>query len=289
MHIPGHMVSEPVAWTTMALGFSAVGISAAKALKDPIKPERFASATALIFAAQMLNFPVVNGTSGHLIGGVLAASLLGTSWGILSVTTVLIVQSVLFGDGGLSALGANVINMAVIGAGCGGWLKRKLDPHLSGFPATALSSWISVLAASLLCSLQVAASGFAAYSQIIPAMLGVHALIGLGEAAITIGCLLLLNRKQRPADLSAVWTAAVIMACLSPWASAWPDGFEAVMGRLNAAALDAGSASMAFFADYRVAFVSHEMMSTVLAGLIGVATVYFAGRSLALFLKEARV
>ena len=141
---------------------------------------------ALVFAAQMFNFPVESGTSGHLIGGVLAAVLLGPFAGAIVISVVLAVQMFFFADGGLIAIGANIVNMAVIGSlGCYYiyyWLKKILPE----WTAIAAASWSSVVLASLACALQIGLSGTIAFGTVTQSMLRVHALIGIAEALITI-------------------------------------------------------------------------------------------------------
>jgi cobalt/nickel transport system permease protein len=157
---------------------------------------------AFIFAAQMLNFTVAGGTSGHLLGGALAAILLGPWAGMLVLTSVLTVQALLFQDGGLLALGANLFNMAVVGVLLG-WatyegLKRVFGEKtwstaVSGFVA----AWLSVVVASLVAAVELAASGTYPAGVALAAMGAVHALIGLGEGGITVAVLLFL-RATRP-------------------------------------------------------------------------------------------
>lgn len=147
---------------------------------------------AFIFAVQMLNFPVAGGTSGHLLGGVLAAVLVGPYLGALCVSVVLLVQALLFADGGLSALGLNVTNMALVTA-FGGyaafWLVRKVLPRTrpSVVAASGVAALLAVVLASLSFTLQYAlgGTGGAPVTTVGGAMVGVHVLIGIGEAVIT--------------------------------------------------------------------------------------------------------
>lgn len=147
---------------------------------------------AFVFAVQMLNFPVASGTSGHLLGGALAVVLVGPYVGSLCVAVVLVVQALLFADGGLSALGLNVTNMALVGTfvGWGAFLlvRRALPANVSGVvAASAGAGLVSVVAASLAFALEYAIGGNGGVSAatVASAMLGVHVLIGIGEAAIT--------------------------------------------------------------------------------------------------------
>jgi cobalt/nickel transport system permease protein len=162
---------------------------------------------AFIFAAQMINFTVVGGTSGHLLGGALAAILLGPWAAMLVLTSVVAVQALLFQDGGLLALGANVFNMAVVGV-LVGWtvysgLKRLAGDRTwatmaSGFAA----AWLSVVLVSLLAAAELAISGTSPWGVVLPAMGLVHMLIGIGEGLITVGVLSFL-KATRP-DLLAM-------------------------------------------------------------------------------------
>ncbi|KAF0133241.1 MAG: cobalt/nickel transport system permease protein [Candidatus Saganbacteria bacterium] len=140
----------------------------------------------LIFAAQMFNFPISSGTSGHLIGGVFASVILGPFAGAIVIASVLLVQSFFFADGGLLALGANIINMAVLGSLVCYYIYyylKKIAPEVVAIMAAA---WTSVVLAALACSLQIGFSGTIALSEIIPAMMRVHMVIGIAEALITL-------------------------------------------------------------------------------------------------------
>jgi len=147
---------------------------------------RIGMVASLIFAAQMFNFPVDQGTSGHLIGGVFAAVALGPFAGMLAMAAVLLVQSIFFADGGLLAIGANILNMAVIGSLCCYYFYFFLKKIVPEWAAIFVSAWVSVLLAALACALEIGASGTAPFSSIIPAMLKVHLTIGLAEGLITI-------------------------------------------------------------------------------------------------------
>src|SRR3990172_7730516 len=127
MHIPDGFIDGKTAGATTALSLAGVGLALRRVKRElpPRKVPLLGLAAAFLFAAQMLNFPVAAGTSGHLIGGVLVAALLGPSAAVVVVTTVLIVQCFLFADGGVSALGANVFNMALLGA-VGGYAIYRL-------------------------------------------------------------------------------------------------------------------------------------------------------------------
>ena len=194
MHAPDGFIDGP---TSLALGVIAaagVGICLRKAGKelDERQVPLAGLTSAFIFAVQMLNFPVASGTSGHLLGGVLAAVLLGPYVGALCVTVVIVVQAVLFADGGLTALGLNVIDMALV-TSFGGYavflVLRKVVPRSRVGVATAagLAAGIGVVLASLAFSAAYAigGTGGASVATVATSMIGVHALIGIGEGVIT--------------------------------------------------------------------------------------------------------
>ena len=149
---------------------------------------------AFVFAAQMFNFQVAGGTSGHLLGGVLAAILLGPWAGTLVMACVIAVQALVFSDGGLVVMGANIFNMGVIGTLGGYALYRVVAGLLGGeqrarIPAAAIAAWTSVVVGAASMSLQLILSGTSPAEVVLPAMLGVHVLIGIGEALITAAAL----------------------------------------------------------------------------------------------------
>lgn len=196
MHIPdGYLNAATVAGTYALTGAAAV--IASKKVKKHVDEERipiYGVTAALIFAAQMINFPVLNGTSGHLVGGLLAALIAGPWGGFFIMASVLIVQALLFADGGITALGANIFNMAFIGSTITyfiyAWLAKTLK---SNNLAILVSSWLSVFLAATACTLELWISGRSLPHLIFPSMLGIHSLIGIGEAIITIGIVQALN------------------------------------------------------------------------------------------------
>lgn len=141
---------------------------------------------ALVFAAQMFNFPINGGTSGHLIGGVFAAAILGPFAGTIVISAVLAVQSLFFADGGLLALGANIINMALFGTIAGYYIYYFLKKVAPEWLAIAVAAWFAVPLASLACALELGISGTIPYAVVIPAMLKIHLVIGIAEALITL-------------------------------------------------------------------------------------------------------
>ncbi len=206
MHIPDGYID---ATTSVAAGVVAItGVAiclrgARKELDEKTAPMAGLVA-ATIFALQMINFPVAGGTSGHLLGGALAAILVGPYTGALCVSVVLIVQSLLFADGGVSALGLNIINMALVTV-LVGWFVFKLvlkalpKTHTSVVIATAVGAFLSVPAAALAFTVEYAIGGTApiSISTVAAAMVGVHLLIGVGEAIIS-GAVVAAVLKARP-------------------------------------------------------------------------------------------
>ncbi len=186
MHIPDGFLSTPVWAAASAAGAAGFAVSlkkASAALRDRTVP-RLGLVAAFIFAAQMINFPIAGGTSGHLLGGALAVSLLGPWAASVAVSLVLVIQCLVFQDGGITALGANIVNMALVGV-FAAWVAQRLFPTRLRMAGIAASAWISVVIASGVCALELSLSGMAPLGVALPAMLGVHALIGIGEAVIT--------------------------------------------------------------------------------------------------------
>lgn len=193
MHIPDGFLS-PEVWIPSAAISLAVSAWASRQVRVELEPEKIplmGVMGAFVFAAQMINFPVAGGTSGHLVGALLLAVLLGPHAAVLIMATVLTVQCLLFQDGGLTALGANILNMGIVPA-YGGWviyasLGKLLPASKSARQlAIALSAWLGVFFGSLLAGLELGLSGIVSTGTALLAMGSVHALIGLGEAAISV-------------------------------------------------------------------------------------------------------
>jgi cobalt/nickel transport system permease protein len=202
MHIPDGFVDLKTAVATGVL--SAGGLAGAiYGVKKYFKARVIALMgvmSALIFALQMINFTIPGGTSGHLLGGALAAIILGPYAGAIVISVVLIVQALVFMDGGIAALGSNIFNMAIIGV-YGSfliyWLLCKISRSRWMFLfAVGIASWFSVVAASFFAALELGISGTYAIAITMKAMLGVHAVIGLGEAAITIAVITFISRVR---------------------------------------------------------------------------------------------
>lgn len=194
MHIPDGFLSLPVSLVTwiLAIGLIALALNRVQQGYQDRAVPLMGVCAAFIFAAQMINFPIPGGTSGHLLGGTLAGILLGPWAGSLVMTVVFIVQGVLFQDGGLTVLGANIFNMGLVGT-FGGYYLYKTLRQLLGFHqwrgmaiATAITAWASVVMGALVCALELAISGTVPLMVAVTAMLSWHVLIGIGEALITL-------------------------------------------------------------------------------------------------------
>lgn len=203
MHIPDGFLSASVSIATWAAAAGGIGFSinqAARSMRDRTIPLMGITA-AFLFSAQMVNFPIGGGTSGHLLGGALAAVLLGPFAGSVTLACVLVFQCLLFQDGGLTALGANIFNMALAGT-LGGYCAFKaaglfFRGNRGILISAAAASWFSVVLASALCALELAVSGISPLEIVLPAMAGIHSIIGIGEAAITVAVLSFVM-KARP-------------------------------------------------------------------------------------------
>jgi cobalt/nickel transport system permease protein len=252
---------------------------------------------AFIFAAQMINFPVAGGTSGHLLGGALAAIILGPWSAMLVMTAVIAVQGLLFQDGGLLVMGANILNMGILTAAIGYGLYRGAfgSSRSVKLAVAGIAAWLSVIAGALATSLQLWLSGTSNLQTVVLAMLSVHAVIGLGEALITVAALTfifqtrpdLLDEKSLAAQSGRGWVFAgvaisLIVIFLSPLASVNPDGLNRVatdLGFIHSAQLTKGP-----LAGYVIPFLANSSLGKILAGLIGAAVVltlaFVTGRSL---------
>lgn len=192
MHIPDGFL-DPKTWASAAAASTGVISYSMAKIKEKLQDKQLpllGVLAAFIFAAQMLNFPVVGGTSGHFLGAALAAVFLGPWAACLIMTVVLVVQCLGFADGGLTALGANIFNMGLIGGILGYYIftaiKKILPRTRLGFlSAAAAAAWLSVVIASAACATQLAISGTSPLNIVLPAMVGVHMIIGVGEAIIT--------------------------------------------------------------------------------------------------------
>ncbi|MEA2324242.1 MAG: cobalt/nickel transport system permease protein [Solirubrobacteraceae bacterium] len=193
MHIPDGFLDARVAAATGVVAVAAVGYGLRRADEtlDDRRVPLLGVTAAFVFAAQMLNFPVAGGTSGHFLGAALAAILLGPWLACLVMAVVLATQAFVFADGGITALGANVLNMGVVGALGVGLLMhaaRAVLPSSRGafLAVVGAGAWLAVMLGAAAASVELALSGTVPLGTVLPAMLTVHALIGVGEAVVTV-------------------------------------------------------------------------------------------------------
>ncbi|QDQ12037.1 energy-coupling factor ABC transporter permease [Streptomyces spectabilis] len=326
MHVPDGFINAPVSAVAgvAAVGAVAVALRGARRELDERTAPLAGLVAAFIFAVQMLNFPVAAGTSGHLLGGALAAILVGPYTGVLCVSVVLLMQGVLFADGGLTALGVNITVMAVVTTVVAYAVFRGLAKALprgrrSLTAAAFTAALLSVPAAAAAFTLIYAIGGTTdvPIGKVATAMIGVHVLIGIGEAAITaltVGAVVAVRpdlvhgargltaplklrvggdlvdapaaqepapapvRSHRKLWAAGLVTSLVLAGFVSFYASTNPDGLEKV-------AHDKGidqkeeehAASDSPLADYGVKDITNTRLSGGLAGVIGVGVTVVAG------------
>jgi cobalt/nickel transport system permease protein len=194
LHVPDGYLNLPITLITwvLAIALIAVSLNRVQAQYQERTVPLMGVCAAFIFAAQMINFPIPGGTSGHLLGGTLAGALLGPWAGSLVMTVVFIVQTFLFQDGGLTALGANIFNMGLIGTFGGYYLYRSIrnaigrDTLRGVLVGAAIAAWISVMVAAIVCAVQLGLSGTVPLPVALSAMAFWHVMIGIGEAVITV-------------------------------------------------------------------------------------------------------
>ena len=300
MHIPDGFLAITISIFCWVISAAVIGVAISRTNKSLGEKQipLMGVMAAFIFAAQMINFPVAGGTSGHLLGGALAAIVLGPWAGMLVMTAVIAVQGLLFQDGGLVVMGANILNMGLVTAAVGYGLYRatKNQPKGVRLAVAGVAAWLSVMTGALLCSIELWLSGTSQLAVVFPAMMGVHALIGLGEALITVSALAfimqtrpdLLGAGSESASGSSSWAwvgglIALVVVLFSPLASADPDGLERVainMGFIN----NGQSAPYQIIPDYTIPFLGETALSTIVAGIVGVivvgGVVFLIGRGL---------
>ncbi|NIP81208.1 MAG: cobalt transporter [Gemmatimonadetes bacterium] len=292
-HIPDGFLSPTVIAGTATLSAVAVAIAARRSgrkLRDRQAPA-LGAVTAFVFAAQMLNFPLGAGASAHLLGGVLVAVIAGPSAAILALFAVLLVQALLFQDGGIAALGANTLNLAVLGAG-GGYLVYRWQMALTGaghrrrLAAAGVAAFVSALATGLAVGVQLALSGMVPLRSALLAVGGAHVLVGAAEAVLTVGILGAVLRarpdlvreagRPRSGDRAAVVvaTAAVAVAGIAvAWGTDRPDALESALEALGPGV--AAAPRLAPMAHYDVP-VDNQWV----AALVGVVAVFGVGWAL---------
>ncbi|MCC7419040.1 MAG: energy-coupling factor ABC transporter permease [Planctomycetaceae bacterium] len=314
MHIPDAVLSPAVCAGTGVLSTAAVGYSVFRlrsSLADRTVPMT-GMAAALIFAGQMVNFPLpFLPVSGHLLGGVLAAALVGPWAGCLAVTLVLVVQCFVFADGGVTTLGANILHMAVIGAWGGSAVMNAVRNLLGGdaratIIGSVVASWLSVMAAAALFCLEFALSCWGPLrgsseavnfdlARIFTLMVSYHSLIGIGEGLITGMVVSFVLRQEpsliRPAEPSTHLVGAgrlafagciaamAVAAFLAPFASEYDDGLEAIGTTQFAERMEQERQGPALLSDYEIPLPIAgwkespvwAKVSVSLAGILGTA------------------
>jgi len=306
MHIPDAVLSPEVTAATwvVAAGGLAFGLKRLGRLPGERTTVLMGMMAAFVFAAQMVNFPVGPGVSGHLLGGVLAAVTLGPWAGSVVIAAVLLVQCFLFGDGGLTALGANFVNMGLVGA-VGGYaiyepIRRAIGGKGGVVFGAMVAAWFSVLLASGTFAVELSATDRSGgFFRVLGWMALVHAAIGLGEALITGLVLrtLLLARPDliydpKPGEMPAgrgwgriaVGGLAVAMGVavfLAPFASEHPDGLEYVGGWLGFLGGGGPAALRAPLPDYQAPGLGNPGLATAAAGVVGTLVVFGVGLGLA--------
>jgi cobalt/nickel transport system permease protein len=321
MHAPDGFLNAGTAIATGVVSAAVIGVALRQTrhqLDDKQVPLA-GIAAAFIFAVQMFNFPIAAGTTGHLLGGALAAILLGPAMGALVVTVVVAVQALAFADGGLTALGYNVLNMAIVTA-FGGYaifrlLRRVLPRNATGvIVSTGLASGLSVVLSAMAFSVEwlFGATAPVPFDTVFGSMVGVHLLIGIGEAVLSglaVGAVLAarpdlvygardLDRAalaDRPAvgmrgfAIGGVLAALVFAVVVSQFAAPHPDGLERVAqdsGFIDSAQEHALGGSM--FADYATAGIGNETLSLAVAGVVGVGITLAVGTGLFIAVRGPR-
>lgn len=290
LHIPDNFLSLAISLLFWLLTIAAIAL-AVRAAGNSLGERQVPLVGVLaagIFAAQMLNFPVAGGTSGHMLGGALAAIVLGPWAAILAMTAVIGVQALVFQDGGLVVMGANIFDMGILTAIIGFGVYRLVvgRSYRVRLLVAGVAAWLSVMAAALMASFQIWLSGNADPRLLFPAMLGVHSIIGIGEALLTMGALAfilivrpdLLDAKAVQARGGMAWVpvglaVALAVTLLSPFASGDPDGLERVATDLGFLSLGA-DAPYNILPDYTVPFLGETPVSTVVSGMIGALIIF---------------
>jgi cobalt/nickel transport system permease protein len=305
MHIPDGFLSVPVSILLWLITIIVVGYALKRTSADLGERQvpLMGVLAAAIFAGQMLNFAVAGGTSGHLMGSAIATILLGPWAAMLVLTCVVSIQALIFQDGGLLVLGANIFNMAIIGVTVAYMVYRSVQKLAGGKPwgifvGGFIAAWLSVEAAALATAFELAISGTSPANIAIAAMGGIHALIGIGEGLITVGALAFLYASRRdllkagevvPAHGNFVWAIglalAMLLAIASPLASSHPDGLEWVAEQ-NGFLESAKSPLYKIVPDYLFPGVSNTTLATILAGIIGVLLVFVVAIAVAMMRRR---
>ena len=306
MHVPDGFINAQVsvARGVISLGTLWAYIRNAKNLVADKLIALTGMMSALIFVLQMINFPIAAGTSGHLLGGALAVIVLGPSLGIICISIVVVIQSLLFADGGLSALGVNVLNMAII-TSLTGWLTitfwKKLfgDSQFTLISGSVIAGLLSVVFSSIAFVMEYAIGGTVSVplGSVLIAMISTHLFIGLGEGVITALIISLLLRvrsdlvyantkKNRSNNLSTSYGIFIVLilslTLVTPYASSSPDGLESVASNFGFEETDG---VVLLLEDYGISSVNNNFVSTILSALLGIVSI--AGLSTLFFRKKS--
>jgi cobalt/nickel transport system permease protein len=290
VHLPdGFLSASVVAATWVTAGVGVAGALRAER-RDPMPAPAgvLGAAAAFIFAAQMINVPVAPGTSGHLVGAALAAALLGPWRGLIVMAVVLAVQALLFQDGGLSALGANITDMGLGGVLTGyavaALVTRVMRSERGCVAGAVVGAFAATLVSAVLTALWLGLSGLYPLRAILPLMLLTHVFVGVLEAALT-GAIVTTVVRWRPdlvrglsasarpqypaaAILGALGLALAVAAFVSPFASALPDGLEHTAAQLGFAGRATAYAPSPF-PDYAMPLLRSSGIATAMAGIVG--------------------
>ena len=306
MHVPDGFINAQVSVATgvISLGTLWAYIRNAKNLVADKLIALTGMMSALIFVLQMINFPIAAGTSGHLLGGALAVIVLGPSLGIICISIVVVIQSLLFADGGLSALGVNVLNMAII-TSLTGWLTitfwKKLfgDSQFTLISGSVIAGLLSVVFSSIAFVMEYAIGGTVSVplGSVLIAMISTHLFIGLGEGVITALIISLLLRvrsdlvyantkKDKSNSLSTSYGIFIVLilslTLITPYASSSPDGLESVASNFGFEETDG---VVLLLEDYGISSVNNNFISTILSALLGILSI--AGLSTLFFRKKS--
>ncbi len=292
MHIPETVLPPATLAATAAVSATALGYATVRVRRE--LGERVAPLlgvlAACVFAIQMLNFPIAAGVSGHPLGAALTAAVVGPWGGMVVMGVVLAVQALVFQDGGVLALGANLLNVAVIGCAVAYLVMdetRRRIPGRAGLVAGAtLAGWLSLFLGAFACAVELATRPDVALSQVLGPMLLLHAIIGVGEALVTglaVGYLATLRpdliyqgqplrRLQRAGQVIAVGliVALTVAIILAPFASTLPDGLEATMARLSVEPQADEPLIPAPMPDYSLAVFQNAAIGGAIASAVGV-------------------
>ena len=294
MHVPDGFMNVTMSAATGVISFGTLW-AYIRSAKDLIA-DKFIALTgmmsALIFVLQMINFPIAAGTSGHLLGGALAVIVLGPRLGLICLSVVVIIQSLLFADGGLSALGVNVLNMAIVTSATSWfivkyWIKFIGKNKTSIVSVSVLAGILSVVFSSIAFTIQYAIGGTISIpvGTVLLAMVTTHFIIGFGEGIITALIITLLIRV-RP-DLIYAYERSdenttkvsfyglfiiliLLLSLFTPFASSSPDGLESVAEEFGFTQTDG---IVLLLDDYGISAVNNDFISTVLSALLGVTVV----------------